>query len=61
MMNKITLGHVEAQEMRRFEAQLEMQSRLKLREMQQEGSHAHHQNWDEEQCHVLTLVIRFFG
>ncbi len=28
---------------RRFEAQLEMQSRLKLREMQQQGSHAHHQ------------------
>jgi hypothetical protein len=28
---------------RRFEAQLEMQSRLKLKEMQQEGSHAHHQ------------------
>ncbi len=46
---------------RRFEAQLEMQSRLKLKEMQQEGSHAHHQNCDEEQYYVPTLVVRCFG
>ncbi len=45
-------GHVEAQE---------MQSRLKLREMQQEESDAHHQNCDGEQCYVPTLVVRCFG
>ncbi len=61
VMNKITLAHVEAQEMQEgLKLNWKMQSRLKVREMQQEGSHAHHQIATKSNImyqHLLYVVL----
>ncbi len=52
VMNKITLAMLKLKKCK---------VGWSLGEVQQEGLHVHHQNCDEEQCYVPTLVVRCFG